>query len=66
MPHFRFHDLRHFFASYCHNVLKLSDAQIQKLGGWKTDHVMKKIYITSMEDQLAADAAADGIARIMG
>ena len=66
VPHFRFHDLRHFFASYCHNVLKLSDAQIQKLGGWKTDHVMKKIYITSMEDQLAADAAADGIARIMG
>ena len=66
VPHFRFHDLRHFFASYCHNVLHLSDAQIQKLGGWKTDHVMKKIYITSMEDQLAADAAAAGIAQIMG
>ena len=60
-PHFRFHDLRHFFASYCHNVLKLSDAQIQRLGGWKTDHVMKRIYIQSMNDDDAAKEAAEGI-----
>lgn len=58
VPHFRFHDLRHFFASYCHNVLKLSDAQIQKLGGWKTDHVMKRVYIDSMRDEKAAEDAA--------
>ena len=62
---FRFHDLRHFFASYCHNVLKLSDAQIQKLGGWKTDHVMKRVYITSMQDQKAAKDAAKGIASFL-
>lgn len=57
--HFRFHDLRHFFASYCHNVLKLSDAQIQMLGGWKTDHVMKRVYIQSMREDKAAKQAAD-------
>lgn len=51
--HMRFHDMRHFFASYCHNVLKLSSAQIQKLGGWETDSVLKNNYIQSMEDELA-------------
>ena len=61
VQHFRFHDLRHFFASYCHNVLKLSDAQIQKLGGWKTDHVMKRVYISSMKDDAASKTAASGI-----
>ncbi len=48
---FRLHDCRHFFASYCHDVLHLSDAQIQKLGGWSTDYVMKRVYITSITDE---------------
>lgn len=61
VEHFRFHDLRHFFASYCHNVLKLSDAQIQRLGGWKTDHVMKRVYIDAMRTDEAAASAAEGI-----
>ena len=65
VQHFRFHDLRHFFASYCHNVLKLSDAQIQKLGGWKTDHVMKRVYISSMKDDAAAKSAASGMASFL-
>lgn len=65
VQHFRFHDLRHFFASYCHNVLKLSDAQIQKLGGWKTDHVMKRVYIDSMRDDSAAKSASSGIATFL-
>lgn len=64
-PKFRFHDLRHFFASYCHNVLKLSDAQIQKLGGWKTDHVMKTIYVQSMNDKKAAKQTADAFGSLM-
>lgn len=65
VQHFRFHDLRHFFASYCHNVLKLSDAQIQKLGGWKTDHVMKRVYIDSMRDDAAAKSVAAGMASFL-
>ena len=65
VQHFRFHDLRHFFASYCHNVLKLSDAQIQALGGWKTDNVMKRVYISSMQDEKAAKQAASGMASFL-
>ena len=41
---FRLHDCRHFFVSYCHDILKLSDAQIIKLSGHQTDHVMKRVY----------------------
>lgn len=63
--HFRFHDLRHFFASYCHSVLKLSDAQIQKLGGWRTDHIMKRVYIQSMKDEEAAAEVAKGMSSFL-
>ena len=55
---FRFHDLRHFFVSYCHNVLRLSDAQIMKLGGYSTDSIMKRHYRQSMEDKKSADLVA--------
>ena len=43
IPHFRFHDLRHFFASYAHSQ-GISDADIMASGGWKSDYTMKKIY----------------------
>ncbi len=46
---FRFHDLRHFYASYAHS-LGMSDADIMASGGWKTDGVMKNIYRHSMEE----------------
>lgn len=65
LPHFRFHDLRHFFVSYCHNVLKLSDAQIQKLGGYRSDFVMKRYYLHSMEDNDAMTKAAEGIGSLL-
>lgn len=47
---FRLHDCRHFFVSYCHEVLRLSDAQIMKLGGWRTDRVMKSHYRHTLSD----------------
>lgn len=63
--HFRFHDLRAFFASYCHNVLHLSDAQIQRMGGWKTPHVMKRAYIKPMREDEAAKAAQSAFGDMM-
>lgn len=47
----RFHDLRHYFVSYCHNILRIPDAQIMRLGGWSTDAVMKRHYRQSMHDE---------------
>lgn len=43
----RFHDLRHYFASYAH-YMGMSDADIMACGGWKTDEVMKRVYRHSL------------------
>lgn len=48
IEHFRFHDLRHFYASYAHSK-GMSDADIMASGGWKTDNVMKTVYRHSMQ-----------------
>lgn len=47
---FRFHDLRHFYASYAHEH-GMSDANIMASGGWKSDYTMKSIYRQSMEKE---------------
>ena len=48
IPRFRFHDLRHFFASYAHSK-GISDADIMATGGWKSDFTMKSIYRHEMK-----------------
>lgn len=45
----RFHDLRHFYASYAHSK-GMSDADIMASGGWKSDYTMKSIYRHSMQE----------------
>lgn len=49
IPKYRFHDLRHFFASYMHDQ-GFSDEQIMKMGGWQTDNVMKRVYRYALTD----------------
>lgn len=61
---FRLHDCRHFFVSYCHDVLKLSDSEIMRLGGWKTDSVMKRRYRHAITDH--ADQVVVGIGGLFG
>lgn len=43
IPRFRFHDLRHFYASFSHSI-GVSDANIMANGGWRSDHIMKSVY----------------------
>lgn len=43
IPQFRFHDLRHFYASFAHEN-GMSDADIMESGGWKSDYTMKTVY----------------------
>lgn len=59
---FRLHDCRHFFVSYCHDVLHLSDAQIMKMGGWKTDSVMKRRYRHAIAEE--SQAVVNGIGKL--
>lgn len=43
LPHFRFHDLRHYSASIMH-AIGIPDQYIMQRGGWQTDNVMKTVY----------------------
>ena len=54
LPRFRFHDLRHFFASYAHSQ-GISDADIMATGGWKSDYTMKNIYRHEMKAREAQE-----------
>ena len=60
IPSFSIHKFRHFFASYAHDI-GLSDAQIQKIGGWSSD-VMKRVYRHSLDTDSARGIIADEFA----
>ncbi len=58
IPHFSFHKLRHFFASYAHE-LGYSDSLVMELGGWNSD-VMKRVYRHAMNvDEAKQSVASD-------
>lgn len=50
LPHFRFHDLRHYCASIQH-ALGVPDAYIMSRGGWNSDAVLKQIYRHALDDK---------------
>ena len=62
IPQFRFHDLRHYFASYA-STLGIPEADIMAMGGWKSDYVFKSIYRDSMNESRKAsmDKIGDNI-----
>ena len=60
LPDMRFHDLRHFFASYMHYI-GMPDAQIMRMGGWKTDNVMKRVYRYAVNKDELSKVAVDKI-----
>ena len=49
LPHFRFHDLRHFGASARHS-LNIPDAYTMQSGGWGNDRVLKEVYRHTLSD----------------
>lgn len=46
---FRFHDLRHYFASSQH-AIGIPDAYIMAAGGWESDDVLKNVYRNELDD----------------
>lgn len=50
LPHFRFHDLRHYSASIMH-AIGIPDQYIMARGGWKTDRVLKSVYRNVISDE---------------
>ena len=43
IEHFRFHDLRHYSASFLH-AAGMPDVYIMQRGGWNTDSTLKQVY----------------------
>lgn len=43
LPHFRFHDLRHYYASTLH-ALNVPDKYIMQNGGWESEQVLHNVY----------------------
>lgn len=52
LPHFRFHDLRHYAASIMH-AIGVPDQYILQRGGWASDNVMKTIYQDTIDLETA-------------
>lgn len=54
LPHFRFHDLRHYAVSTLHSI-NVPDKYIMARGGWATNGVMQRVYnhvLQSKQDEL--------------
>jgi len=64
IEHFSMHKLRHYFAIRI-SALGIPEADILKMGGWNSDHVMKSVYRHSMIDREknARQDAADKLSR---
>lgn len=50
VSHFRFHDLRHYSASYMH-AQGVPTAYIMKRGGWNTETVLNAVYRHALDDR---------------
>lgn len=50
LPHFRFHDLRHYSASIQH-ALGIPDSYIMLRGGWGDDRTLKSVYRHALSDK---------------
>lgn len=50
IPHMTFHDLRHVNASVM-SLLNIPDQYAQDRGGWKTDSIMKSVYMQTFSSE---------------
>lgn len=66
IPRFTMHKLRHYFASKM-SALNVPEADIMKMGGWESDHVMKAVYRHSMieRDETAKRNAAEQLGNVL-
>lgn len=65
VPHQRLHDLRHYFVSYCYNDLHMTDVQIEKITGHKSEMVLRNNYLHSRHDQQVAQMVSDSISNLI-
>ncbi len=62
IPRFSLHKLRHYFASKM-SELGIPEADILKMGGWNSDHVMKTVYRHSLQTRNSQQIASDMLSK---
>lgn len=60
IPHFTFHALRHFFASYAHEQ-GISEQTIMETGGWRSAENLRKVYRHSLDAEKAQKDLFNGL-----
>lgn len=55
IEHFTLHKLRHYFASQA-AAMGISDAMVQKLGGWQSPAIMKRVYTHAQESRMKEES----------
>lgn len=67
LPHFRLHDLRHYFASTLH-AIGVPDKYIMLYGGWESESTLHGVYQHALRDRMAATDAqvVDYFSRVIG
>ena len=63
IPQFSLHKLRHFFASYAHE-LGYSDKAIQEMGGWKSDSILRTVYTHAMNMEQTKKEMSDSLSAL--
>lgn len=63
IPQFSLHKLRHFFASYAHD-LGISDKAIQEMGGWKSDTILRTVYTHAMDMEKKKKEISENISNL--
>ncbi len=49
--HFRYHDLRHYWATIMTYEQKMPVKIIQEIGGWSSDQMMRRVYVGVIEEE---------------
>lgn len=65
IPQFSLHKLRHFFASYAHD-LGFSDKAIQSMGGWKSNSILKTVYTHALDMEKKKKEMSDSLSKLRG
>lgn len=63
LPQFSLHKLRHFFASYAHD-LGFSDKAVQEMGGWKSDAILRTVYTHAMDVEKKKKEISENLSKL--
>ena len=63
IPQFSLHKLRHFFASYAHD-LGYSDKAIQEMGGWRSDSILRTVYTHALDMEQKKKEMSDSLSAL--